>query len=137
MPLARQQRHFGVEGLQQGAFAASDPADEVDEFACGDLQIDPREHHFAFAQQASGGLVSAGVGVADGCVAKFYDRFLIHSGCSGFGRVKVIKKSDSLPAPAEKRLSEGKKVGKSEIMYYFCPVFSCSFAVARFGGARF
>jgi len=22
-------------------------------------------------------------------------------------------------------------------MYYFCPVFSCSFAVARFGGARF
>ncbi len=52
--LAREQRDFGIEGFQQGAFPASHAADQVDEFAGAHIQIDIRKHHFAFAQQAFG-----------------------------------------------------------------------------------
>lgn len=71
--LTREQRHLGVERLEQRALAAAHAPEQIDELALGDGEAHLRKHHFALAELF--GLRPAserGIGVVDCRILEFY-----------------------------------------------------------------
>ena len=76
---AGEQLHLGVEGFEQGALAAADASDQVNEFARSHTQVHIRQHHLSPAHQLLGrGAAERVVRMVDGCVFQPYDIFFAH-----------------------------------------------------------
>ena len=73
---AHQERHLGIEGLQERGFTAADTPDQVDELPALDLQIDARKHHLALAQERL--LRTTVAAVIDRYTLQPYDLLLLH-----------------------------------------------------------
>ena len=104
--LAREQLHFGIEGFEQGAFPASDPADQVYELARGDREVYLRKNHLPASQEFLFRTAAERiVGVVNRRVTESDNIFVIclHADKSVVATSKISKKSSPRSTPGQKK----------------------------------